>query len=382
VTSARLSGPAIVATGQPGSWQCRWTGVLTCGHIWTCPVCSVRIRNERCARVLRAFQAAGGRWQMISITIAHHRGERLARLLNGLAAAWRRTRQGGLIQRLWKRHVSASVRAYEQTWSPENGWHPHAHIVLRTDEWTVRPYEWKRRGGKPCGLGVIDERQELVDRFRQCVRRELGDDNVPDLDRAIVWSEPLAIGEGEELSAQQHRLTRYMFKLGLEVTSPNKSARKRRSKTPWQLAEDGARGNVLARDLWLEYCRATRGHRMIELDDRAQQWAKKPRELIDYSEPLRKTDPKERVVIPIDALELRRLREYESFDPAILAKILSDASASICPKTVVRTWLELAIPGLRYTPADGSSGETQAQATSEKTYTSYFFDAPAREAPD
>jgi hypothetical protein len=289
---------------------------------------------------------------MLSVTIAHHRGERLARLLNGVVKAWRRTRQGGSVQELWKRHVTASVRASEQTWSPKNGWHPHLHVLLRTDEWSD------------------DDKATLLERFRACVLHVLGPENVPSVERAIVWSEPFDLCKGDELGDREHRLTRYLFKLGLEVTSLHKATRQKKGKTPWQLADDGCRGNELAKSLWLEYCEATRGKRMIELDDRAQWFAKQPSTEID---PVLHESTVERIVIPVDSIELRGLRDYErTFDPAILAKMLNDASRSVCPKTVVKTWIDLALPRLRYTPDDGDGTETQTEA---RSYTSYF-DAP------
>lgn len=333
VVVAHRGGPALVATGHAGAWECKWTGVQTCGHIWTCPVCSLRIRNDRCARVLRALKNAGGRWQLVTLTLSHHAGDSLARLERGLASAWRRTRQGGEIQALWSENVSASVRATEITWSHENGWHPHLHVILRTPEWSE------------------DDRAALFDRFRACVVRELGERHAPNIEHGIVWSDPLELCKGLELDESQHRLSRYLFKLGLEIAGFGKTGK--RTRTSWQLAELAASGDDRAKKLWWEFQAATRGRRMIEMDDRAARFAKMPDP--DRDETVHDSTI-ERVEVPILANDLRMLRWYERrHDSGILAHVLSDVSRSKQPGQVVNAWLALVSERLEYARENGET---------------------------
>jgi hypothetical protein len=332
--------------GKPGAWDGKWTGVLMCGHIWTCPVCSVRIRGERCKRVLRAVSAAGGRWQMATFTVRHHDGMPLQGLFKGTRTAWRGTRQGGKIQRIWTKRVSASVRAFEITHS-KNGWHPHVHVLLRTSEWSD------------------EEKADLLARWKLQVERALGLECVPADEFAIVWSDPIDLCKGDELSQEDHQRTRYLFKLGLEIAGTNKKGR-RGSRTSWQIAEDAAlHRDAASVGLWLEYCRATKGQRMIELDDRAQRYAKTP-------DPNRDDKLHEstsiRLTIPVDSLELRALREYERrFSPAVLSHMMADAIVAEDPKTVVKAWLDLVCARVGYAQGNGQATPTSRFERSRPT---------------
>lgn len=252
--------------------------------------------------------------------------------------AWRKVRQGGAIQRIWTARVSASVRAAEVTHG-KNGWHPHLHVVLRTTEWTE------------------DQRERLLIAWQLQVERALGAECVPDDEHAIDWADPVELCKGEDVADTQQRVFRYLFKLGLEVTGAGKRGR-RGSRSAWQIAEDATRGDAASVALWLEYCRATKGRRMIELDDRAQRYAKMPdpeRDDVLHDSTI------ERVTVPVDALELRALREYERrFDPAILAHVIADARTAERPETVVKAWLDLVCRRLAYT---GSNGPEASRAS-------------------
>ena len=48
---------------REGKMSARFCGVLTCGHIWTCPTCSARLPLESFSRsVNAAVSNAGGTW--------------------------------------------------------------------------------------------------------------------------------------------------------------------------------------------------------------------------------------------------------------------------------------------------------------------------------
>lgn len=321
------SGPGILATGRAGAWETRWIGVLTCGHIWTCPPCAAKLRAERLSRVYRAAEVGASVWQMVTLTLRHFDGMPLKSLLRGLMRAWRRVKQGGAVQRIWQTNVKASVRAVEVTRS-SNGWHPHLHVLLHTDGFSA------------------EDKAILLARWLVCIERELGPSCVPNGEHAIRWSTPI-----DMCRASNDARIAYPLKLGLEIAGPKQG--RKGSLTPWQLAEMAADGDAQARAWWLEYCRATKGRRMIELDDRAQRLAKTPRVLED--EPGFET-AKERVVIPIDTLELRALREYEQrFDFGILAAILQDVSKADRPADTARRWIDLVTQVLGYHARDGQA---------------------------
>ena len=347
-------GPAVVATGSPGAWKAGWKGVATCGHIWSCPMCSARIRSERVARALRALTRSGGRWQMVTFTVRHLNGMALQTLLDGLSKAWRGTRQGGRIQRLWSQLVTATIRAIEITHG-KHGWHPHVHVLMRTDEWSE------------------SDRAALLARWRDHVKRALGPECVPSVKRAIKWSDPVHVTYGKELTPAQQRRLRYVFTLGLEIGG-SKHARGA-SRSHWQVAEDAVKGRGNSVALWHEFCAATRGRRMIELDDRAAAFAASlpPGKLTPLTD-----SPLLRVVVPIDPEELRGLREVErDHNPGVMASLAGAVRVAQSPETAVRAWLSDTLAVLAYRSRRGNryrhneAAETPSPCPRPQTYVAW-----------
>jgi hypothetical protein len=159
--------------------------------------------------------------------------------------SWRKTRQIGTIQRIWKRNVFASIRAVEVTHG-ENGWHPHLHVLIYSESWTD------------------EDRDLLMAAWRRIVLAELGAAHVPDAEIGVKWSP--AIRSAHDAG--------YLSKLGLEMTWGEKRSRGKRSRGPWSIARDAAAGDEASQKLWREYEQATKGRRALELDDRAAALAK------------------------------------------------------------------------------------------------------------
>lgn len=288
--------PSIDVQSVDGAPRASWRGLMTCGHIWTCPVCSQNLRAERAERISAAVRGMAGRWQMLTVTLRHRQGMPLKDLVAGLMKAWRRTRQGGRIQRVWGELVTGSARAIEVTWG-ENGWHPHVHVLLRTEDWTD------------------DDRDALLVRWRTAIRRELGEHCEPNDEHGLTWSPPF---EATDVGAR----AMYLAKLGLEVSGLGKSS----STTPWDIARRAADGDARCHWLWREFFAATRGRRMLELDDRASH-AAELQLVADHAEDLAKEGEAEssRVTIPVKRDDVRALRRIERRIPAIFALVLRAA---------------------------------------------------------
>lgn len=276
----------------------RWRGVLLCGRIWCCPVCSEKLRAERATEVQDALEGAGGRWQMVTFTVRHHQGQKLEHVLNVLRAAWRRCKQGGAIQRIMKGRVSASVRAVEVTYG-ENGWHPHVHVLWRTTQWSD------------------DERDKLFERWMQCISR-LDESMLPDARHAVVWSAPIDASHSDD-----RKRARYVAKLGLEIVGVAKWER-----SVWSLAARAVRGDAQSAALWREFEGATRGARMIECDERATIFAARARTTRELACESRDVEPSEVVTISIDRTELQLLRAAERRDERFLARLMVALSVS------------------------------------------------------
>ena len=306
--------PSIVVKREEGGPRARWKGILTCGHIWTCPVCSQNLRSERAERITRAVDHLAGRWQMLTVTFRHRHGLALKDLVEGLGRAWRRTRQGGRIQRVWTGRVSASVRCLEVTYG-DNGWHPHVHVLLRTTDWTEEEKGW------------------LQDRWERAVVKELGVHARPSDLVGLKWSEPF-----DAKGASGRRAT-YLAKLGLETSGIAKEG-KGSSRTPWDLARAAAAGDSRSLWLWREFYAATRGKRAIELDDRAAAADKRAQEVASSlleNEPEGNELP---VHIEVQRDDVRALRRLERRIGAIMAIVLRAAEERGAEG--VREWVDFA----------------------------------------
>lgn len=219
------------------------------------------------------------RWQMVTFTLSHHAGESLQALLDGVMQAFRKVRRTRVIREIFDERVTASVRALEVTWG-KNGWHPHIHLLLRTEEWPKAE-------------------RELLE--REWLRHVPGD-----LAHAVKWSTPIEAWHKERV--------RYIGKLGAEVAGIAKEA-KNGNLTPWQLAERVLEHSGLAAR-WKEYQETMRGRRTLEFDERAKALLERAPE---------REEPMKEWRIDIFAEEFAELATLEKAVPTILWEILETA---------------------------------------------------------
>ncbi len=148
--------------------RAHYSGLQTCGSVWSCPVCSARIQAERSEELLRAVEAAnaqGLKVALLTLTMRHNKGHRLKALWKAVSPAWqaamttdravRRARDGiGLAG--WVRRIEATYGA--------NGWHLHVHALLFYGDGSQLPSlrdaiwaGWLRRL-KANGLDALEKR--------------------------------------------------------------------------------------------------------------------------------------------------------------------------------------------------------------------------------
>lgn len=128
-------------------YRVRFSGVMTCGSPWACPVCSrklAHLRGEALARAAARLVGLGYRAVHVVLTVRHTRGEALADVFGALSSAWR-----------WAwghRRVKAFLRGAAYARSVEitfgrNGWHPHIHALLLVpsgrDPWALKDPLWE-----------------------------------------------------------------------------------------------------------------------------------------------------------------------------------------------------------------------------------------------
>ena len=117
--------------------RAHYSGVMTCGSVWLCPVCSQKVaarRREEVTQVLTAHRESGGGAEFLTLTLPHNAGDRLARTRRLAADGWQRVQQG----RAWKRlkataGVVGTIRVLEVTFGFANGWHPHIQVIVLTE---------------------------------------------------------------------------------------------------------------------------------------------------------------------------------------------------------------------------------------------------------
>jgi len=227
----------VQCTRQPDG-SIGFNGVLSCGSLWACPCCAVRIYTARADEVKHACESwlaasADNVLSMLTLTVRHAAGFELRKMRKGMSAAWRSLWQGRAGQARKRRWALAHfVRSLEVTHGA-NGWHPHYHVALfQTREHTE---------------GDVDELREA---WAAAVAKHLGAHYAPSWERGIDVR-PLSQAD-------------YLTKLGLEVASiTTKEPRQPGSRSAWQIAQAAARGEVDAVALWREYTEAMRGARQL-----------------------------------------------------------------------------------------------------------------------
>jgi len=146
-------GVKVKVTTVDGARHAGWSGLSTCGSVWSCPVCSAKIANARQAELLAAiteWTRRGGRIGFGTVTMRHYAHHELTRLWDGLSGA----RHAMLSGRAWQaeqrdagvlmpRVIHSGSRAGDTVLESRipvvgvvegthgvNGWHLHLHMVL------------------------------------------------------------------------------------------------------------------------------------------------------------------------------------------------------------------------------------------------------------
>lgn len=123
----------VVSDGPVGERVAGYRGLASCGSVWACPRCSAIINQHRAEELRGALDSwgrQGGTAALLTLTIRHHRGQRLRDLWDGVVGSWSRLTAG----RPWKDFksragVAGAIRVVEVTHGA-SGWHVHLHVLL------------------------------------------------------------------------------------------------------------------------------------------------------------------------------------------------------------------------------------------------------------
>lgn len=116
-----------------------FSGLVTCGNLWACPVCCVKIQERRRGELEQLIDwsyAQGFEVQMVTFTFPHTRFDSLSDLISKQRLAFRILRSGRIWQDFKKKYGFVGlVRSLELLYG-RNGWHPHTHELFITDSLT------------------------------------------------------------------------------------------------------------------------------------------------------------------------------------------------------------------------------------------------------
>jgi len=115
-----------------------YTGLQTCGSVWTCPVCAAKIQERRRIEIASAIDwcyANDMQAVLVTLTFPHTRKDELKELLTKQSKALQRLRAG----QPWSRFKNSIkyrglIRSLELTYGTTNGWHPHVHELWFIDK--------------------------------------------------------------------------------------------------------------------------------------------------------------------------------------------------------------------------------------------------------
>lgn len=238
-----------------------YSGLVVCGSVWSCPICTAKIQERRRVEIAKAMDKAyreGMKCVMITLTFPHLAFDKLQTLVNKQSEAHKRLRAGNPWVRIKESagHLGF-IRSLELT-DGENGWHPHTHEI-----WIV---------SKSCD--VRDLKEKILARWESsCARAGLLDLN--DQNKVAAFRKH-SVDIKDNASNSD-----YLAKMddsrnwGADREIAKASTKKGKSKGlhPFQLLIKYEEGNERAGQRFLEYSRVMKGKRQLIWSKGLKEWA-------------------------------------------------------------------------------------------------------------
>lgn len=124
---------SVIVAQSPTTKAAALRNLVTCGQLWTCPVCASKIAGVRRDEVRTGLQRhieAGLVAVSVTLTVRHGVGHSAKHLLTAMGGALKRLRANRRVRDLREDyHYRGQIRALEVTYGHENGWHPHFHEI-------------------------------------------------------------------------------------------------------------------------------------------------------------------------------------------------------------------------------------------------------------
>lgn len=228
-----------------------YTGLMSCGSVWACPVCAAKVQERRREEVAQAVgwaDAEGLQSCMVTLTFPHYAWQKLADLIAQQTDALHRLRAGAP----WTRFKAATgyrglIRSLELTVG-DNGWHPHTHELWFVD----------------AGVNAEAMKAKILERWRSsCARAGLLDlsnaDQVAAFDAHSVdvkgWC------KASDYLAKQDDSRHWG--VDSEIAKASTKAGRAKGKHPFGLLAMAAEGDKKAGAQYAEYAQVMRGKRQL-----------------------------------------------------------------------------------------------------------------------
>lgn len=220
-----------------------YRGLFTCGNIWQCPVCASKISERRRIELNQALTAADEKELTVlhsTLTAPHHLGENLHDLAGKMIHAKRLMQK----RKPWLKIAKSlglvgMIRALEVTFSFNNGWHVHFHVLLF-----------------------------LAHKFEEETRKE----SISNLEELIygMWKDACT-SAGLREPSREHGVTLqdhaddYVGKWGCEheMTKAHIKKGHEDSLTPFQFLDEYGAGDERFKGLFLEYAKEFKGKKQL-----------------------------------------------------------------------------------------------------------------------
>jgi hypothetical protein len=290
---------------------CHYSGLASCGSIWSCPVCSAKIRNTRAGEISAAAAAwdlAGNSVYMITLTMPHGFGMKLSKLLPVIADGFRSVISG----RAWLKiresaHLFGTIRSVEITHGV-NGWHPHLHCLAFLE-------------GDPGAAGLAALGLHIRSRWGRFIIKAGYRQPSPAYGVVITRCTSAAEAGAYIAKTQDGRSP------GNELARADLKTGHSSHRTPFEILESFRwTGDAADLELWHEYERATKGHQAIT-------WSKGLRRLLAApqrtDEEIAAEEIGGEVLVLIDAAKWRAITRIPGLPGYLLDEAERGASAAV-----------------------------------------------------
>lgn len=239
----------------------RFSNIGTCGSVWHCPVCAVKVSEQRRKELQRAMvvwvTCKCGNAYLLTLTFPHTGGDLLAENLIKFEKAIQTFKNSRTYKNTLERFGSAGViTSREVTWGT-NGWHPHLHMLvfagagMESDKRTL--FMLKSAWLRACHKRRLLERSCRLKNMRDFWRHAL------DLRGGEKAAEYIAKFGRDERWGVSSEMTRFHSKVGIRKGAWMDD----QHFTPFQILEWASNGDKTASALFKEYAEAYHGKRMI-----------------------------------------------------------------------------------------------------------------------